>query len=269
MVQKLKIIATLMIMAALSNCEKATDYYLGIPLQPEFEEDTYEEGMNLFALLRPDNLEEYNRSFVYMQEMSEILGEQHFSIIKGASVQVIDFSIPAVPDTVLFPLVPAGDVITDTLYRPISPFTPGPGNQYRLICRHPELPEASGSLWFPYPPKLVEGSLTRSGNTVDFQVSPDSLTGLIDLYYISEQGRGMLGRYVPEADRPTRIQAILPSGHTGVTLTVYAYDANLANYYANSNISLNINKYRTTISTLESGFGVFGAMNFSSIDLDD
>jgi len=51
-------------------------------------------------------------------------------------------------------------------------------------------------------------------------------------------------------------------------VNIYSYDNKLATYYANSNTALNFNKYRTTFSTLDSGFGVFGSMNVSGFRIE-
>ncbi len=251
------------------GCEKVTDYYLGIPQQPEFEENTFEEGLNILAIIRPDTTGPYNRSFAYLQEISHALGEQDFSLVKGVEVTLVDHTDPDSPDSLIFPLVPADEFFRDTLYRPTETFTPVPGTRYSILCRHPELPAAVGSAVFPPPPVIREGSLVYASQMVHLEVEPDPLIKLIDLYYSSDQHSGMLGRFVPNDSVPLLIEAVLPADITHTKLTLYAYDANLANYYANSNISLNFNKYRTTISTLESGFGVFGGLNFTFVNIGD
>ncbi|MGB4556254.1 MAG: hypothetical protein WBI33_07870, partial [Bacteroidales bacterium] len=76
-----------------------------------------------------------------------------------------------------------------------------------------------------------------------------------------------VSRLVTFPDRKTDVEIILPFDHSGTRLMICAYDQNMAAYIGNSNISLNFNKFRTTISTLMSGFGVFGSMNFYEMEL--
>ncbi len=102
---------------------------------------------------------------------------------------------------------------------------------------------------------------------ISFSLLPDSLTGMVDIYQIVENNYLLVSRLVTFPDRKTDVEIILPFDHSGTRLMICAYDQNMAAYIGNSNISLNFNKFRTTISTLKSGFGVFGSMNFYEMEL--
>ena len=102
---------------------------------------------------------------------------------------------------------------------------------------------------------------------ISFSLLPDSLTGMVDIYQIIENNYLLVSRLVTFPDKKTDVAIKLPFDPSGTKLMICAYDQNMAAYIGNSNISLNFNKYRTTISTLISGFGVFGSMNFYEMEL--
>jgi hypothetical protein len=252
-----------------TSCEKVTDYYLGINQQPEFTENTFKEGMNIFGLMRPDARGGFNKSFVYVQQNWPVLeySDQSFVIIKDVDIQLIHLKNGLIIDTIAFPLMAADTFFSDTLYRSAQPFIPIPGDSYRLICIHPEFPEAIGETLFPYPPLLVENSLVITGQQVEFEVEPDRSIKMFDVYISGDGYAGIAGRYVTSDSLRTKITLTLPA-EGPVMIKIYGYDEKLAVYYANTNTSLNFNKYRTTFSTLEEGFGVFGSLNMTEFLVD-
>jgi len=243
------------------------EYYLGINQQPQFRGQNIEEGMNVFGLLRPDSIESYNKSFVYVQQIWPVLEIGGYKIISDVTVWVEHIINNEVTETIEFPFVPSDSFFNDTLYRPLTNFTPRPGERYRLICQYGEFPDAVGETVVPPEPRIKENSLAVAGRNVSFTLVADSLIGMIDIYLITDNYNQILDRIVPSMLSDTEIELTLPVDPQELILRLFAYDQNLAVYNGNSNISLNFNKYRTTISTLESGFGVFGSLNYTDVEL--
>ena len=243
------------------------EYYLGINQQPEFRDQNVEEGLNIFGLLRPDSAGGYNKSFVYAQQIWPVLEIGGYLILTDLSVRVEKLVDDEVTGTIEFPLVPSDSFFTDTLYRPLENFVLRAGERYRLTCQSESLPDAIGETVIPFPPAIRENTVLVEGRTVSFTLSADSLTGMIDIYLVAGDESQLIDRIVPSGMSDTEVELTLPQDPGGMQLKLFAYDANLAVYIGNSNTSLNFNKYRTTFSTLESGYGVFGSLNFSSLDL--
>ncbi len=244
------------------------EYYLGINQQPRFADKHIEEGMNIFGLLRPDMKGDFNKSFVFVQKLWPVLElEEGYTIIRDVSVRVEHIIDGNVVKSIDFPLLPSDSLFTDTLYRPLEPFIPQSGGKYRLICQYDGLPDAIGEAVFPPQPAIAENSLSVNGRDISFTLTADTLIKMVDIYLIGNNYSKFLERLIPSATLETDITLTLPVDPQGKQLKLFVYDANLAVYYGNSNTSLNFNKYRTTISTLESGFGVFGALNYSVIAL--
>lgn len=252
----------------LNSCEKATDFYLGFPWQPEILENTFVDGLNIFGLLQPDDSDGSNKSFVYVQRNWPALEytDESFTIIKNVDVRIIQKQNNAVLDTIYCPLLPSDSLFKDTLYRPDQVFSPIPGYTYQIICDHEDVPTALGETRFPHKPQLIDNSPIISEGRIEFEVAPDEGISMLDIYFSNEKFTGIVGRYVTNDTASSKIYFPI-QGSGSSNIDIYGYDANLAAYYANSNTSLNFNKYRTTFSTLEAGFGVFGSLNSIQIQV--
>ena len=243
------------------------EYYLGMDQQPKFRNQNIEEGLNVFALLRPDSIGGFNRSSVYVHKVLPVMQTEGFTILQNTDIKITKIINEEIKETVPFPLVPANALFADTLYRPVSYFAPQAGERYRIVCKHENYPEATGETIIPPQPEIKQNSLTVSGRVVSFTLSPDSLIGMIDIYHLINNIHIPVSRIIPSTIEETSVNLNLPFNPSGTKLLLFAYDHNMAVYIGNSNISLNFNKFRTTISTLESGFGVFGSMNFREVEL--
>ena len=63
------ILFTIFSLLIIYSCEEVADYYLGFNQQPEIIENTFEPGLNLFGILRPDSKQGFNKSFVFVQQL--------------------------------------------------------------------------------------------------------------------------------------------------------------------------------------------------------
>ena len=243
------------------------EYYLGFDQQPKFRNETIEEGLNIFGILRPDSLESFNRSFVYVHRVMPVMEPENFFILHDAVVKIEKIIGENNSEIIEFPLVPPNMVFPDTAYRPLSGFSPMAGERYRISCMLNGFPEATGETTIPSIPEIVPNTLTVNDRTVSFTLAPDSLTGMIDIYHVTDYFYLPLTRLIPSVGMGTEVVLTLPVAPAGTRFIIYAYDQNMAVYIGNSNISLNFNKFRKTFSTLESGFGVFGGMNYCEVEL--
>ncbi|MDI9533874.1 MAG: hypothetical protein QM238_09490, partial [Bacteroidota bacterium] len=220
------------------------------------------------GLLRPDSTEGFNKSFVYVNRVFPALELEGYDILKPAFVKIDKIVQDSLTESVVFSLLPSQTVRTDTVYRPATYFSPGAGERYRLTCKYEGMPDAIGETIIPSKPQIDPETIIIDRKMISFSLLPDSLTGMVDIYQIADNDNHLLvSRLVTFPDRKTDVEIILPFDHSGTRLMICAYDQNMAAYIGNSNISLNFNKFRTTISTLMSGFGVFGSMNFYEMEL--
>ena len=247
----------------LFSCE----YYIGLNQQPKFVNKHTEEGLNVFGLLRPDSTEGFNKSFVYVNRVFPALELEGYDILKPVFVKIDKIVQDSLTESVVFSLLPSQTVRTDTVYRPATYFSPGAGERYRLTCKYEGMPDAIGETIIPSKPQIDPETIIIDRKMISFSLLPDSLTGMVDIYQIVDNNYSLVSRLVTFPDKKTDVSITLPFDPSGTKLMICAYDQNMAAYIGNSNISLNFNKYRTTISTLISGFGVFGSMNFYEMEL--
>jgi hypothetical protein len=245
------------------------DYYLGMNQQPDFGEDSIYNGLNIFGLLRPDSIQNYNKSFVFVQQIWPALEYESFTIIKNAEVSVEHVMVDSSGVIAEFPMMPADSLFPDTLYRPVEYFSPQAGEAYRLVCHSEGFPDAIGETVIPSEARIIENSLVINGRAVSFTLADDSLIKMLDIYLVNNDEYWYLSRVVPLDGVDTDVELELPVAPAGMMLKIFSYDTHLAAYYGNANTSLNFNKYRTTITTLESGYGVFGALNFVLIPINN
>jgi hypothetical protein len=259
----LNISSLLLLVFMLASC----DYYLGINQQPDFEDRKIVEGLNIFGLLRPDSIGNYNRSFVFIQQIWPALEYESFAIIQDAEVLIEYLDDDSLMQIILLPLVPADEFFNDTLYRSLESFIPQAGRKYKLTCRKEGFPDAIGTTIIPAEPAVIPGTFNVTNGQVSFSLTGDSLFKMIDIYLVNDNEVTYLSRTVPLENADIEVMLNIPVISEGSMLYIYVYDSNLASYYGNANTSLNFNKYRTTITTLESGFGVFGSLNYLVIPL--
>ncbi|MBN1950865.1 MAG: hypothetical protein JW801_06650 [Bacteroidales bacterium] len=260
-------IYALMIMLFLPGCEKIVDYYIGFPQQPEITVEADTDQLNVFGVLRPDSIGGFNKSFVFVQRIWPALDFSTFSILPDVEVLIESVGEDGTLTAFPFPLSPPDANFKDTLYRPATGFTPVPGQHFRISCLHSELKDAYGELIFPAVPALTENSLSAAGGRISLSLKADSSIEMYDFYLKNNAGSHFIGRELSldNEDLPVILYTNQPV--EGAKLRIFAYENRLATYIGNSNTSLNFNKYREGFSTLDSGYGVFGALNFLDIDL--
>ncbi len=252
-----------------SACKKATDIYLGIPLQPDIEENNYEEGLNIIGILRPDYIDTVNRSFVFVQEVAPALAEDPDFTID--SMNVYDATVIVTNENTgkktQFVWTNSNNLFSQTRYRPQSDIKVTAGNTFDISCSSGDLPVLTSSTTIPNTPQIIDNTITITSDLVSFNVMYDSTIYLYEVYlYQNDQQIGFL-RQTPDSASNTTCEIELNNGVPNY-IEIYSYDYNLSSYITVSNTNLNFNKYRTSFGNVENGYGVFGSLNYSFINLE-
>jgi hypothetical protein len=248
------------------SCKDATDIYLGIPLQPRFEENSFQEGLNIFGIIRLDSTGRHNNSFVELQKIIPAVGTNDSILVDTSSVTIENIKNHKIFE---FSLTDFDQAFSQVNYRPANNFHPSSGDVFRIECINSGLPVLTAYTIIPEKPKWRENSAIVSKNTVSIDLLPDSTIFMYDLYLFSQGSVCGYSRIASENDS-TATQAVIDfTGNAVDSIVAYGYDYNLAGYYLTSNISLNFNKYRESFSMVENGFGVFGSLNSNVFILPD
>jgi hypothetical protein len=254
-----KILILLIIAVILTSCKEVADFYLGIPLQPKFEENSYTDGLNIFGILRCDSTGNFNNSFVEIQKVMPAVGEiDSFEV--GAVKVTVEKINSSEENLYNFTLTDGGGVFSRENYRPDTVFSPLPGDIYALTCNYTDFPVLMATTIIPDKANLVSNSIFSETNFFSFEIELDTTFFMIDVYCYSGDKSVFNSRFAAEPEDNTLIE--MPVNANSIdSVLVFTYDFNLAKYYLNSNTSLNFNKYRNSYSTVENGYGVFGSIN--------
>jgi len=248
-----------------SGCEKIGDFYLGVHLQPKMEEEQFVPGLNILGVIRPDSTGSYNNSFVHVGQILPAVGDTSSDWELLDALVEIQKTGEAAGTPSIFIRSNPDSLFKTPEYRPDSLFRPMGGESYKLVCSWGTLPVLLAETRVPSVPELSPGTLSVSASEVRFSIQTDSSVYLLDVYLIT-QGKTISQRHVPDHVNGNTI--IISTGNRQAEeLVVFAYDKNLADYYVNSNVSLNFNKYRRPFSYVENGYGVFGSMNLLRVSL--
>ncbi len=248
----------LLIVGLLFNqCKDAADFYLGVPLQPKFDENPFKNGLNIFGVIRIDSSFLHNNSFIEIQKIIPAVGSGDSIFIDTALVYVENMGDQSTFNFILTDFEGTFDQVN---YRPQNGFIPKAGEQFKVECSYLDLPVLTAYTQIPNKPQWDETSISLNNHTLNFNFAYDTTIFMFDVYLYSNGDVSGYSRLAPEETGNTPVE-ITFQGNQADSLVVFAYDYNLASYYLTSNTSLNFNKYRESFSEVENGFGVFGSLN--------
>lgn len=253
------IFAIVMLANLLTGCKEIADFYLGVPLQPRFDDYRFEPGLNIIGIIRPDSTAVFNNSFVEVQKVVRAIGSN--DSLGVDTTQVVVSLINGGDDNKLYPFTLSNhnSAFTSIKYRPDGQFKPKSGDIYKIECEYLDLPRLTAYTIVPNAPVLNENSIAINSKGIYCEIEKDSGIFMLDIYGYSGGTLVAYQRLETSTDVNTGIL------FTGVSVldsvSVYGYDYNLANYYLTSNTSLNFNKYRQSYSEVTNGYGVFGSLN--------
>ena len=226
--------------------------------QPHYLEDVeYEPMLNVFGILRPDSLGFVPLSYVHLEFSFPTDNIPDSSIISDALVKILKINGASAVDSLSL-VYSNFDVFPTQEYRHAS-FFPQKGT-YRLICQKEGFPVLSAETAVPSVPVILENKIERQENLLSFQIMRDEGVGL---YEVVLEGSNWLirDRFLRPNSGDIPISLSLDGVRNEVfQLTIYAFDLNLSEYLT-YNLSIKPNIYQKDFSTVQNGFGCFGAMN--------
>lgn len=242
------------------------DFYLGVPYQPKFDEDSFVPGLNIFGVIRTDSTMAYNNSFVEVQKVVPANDFEDSIFVDTIEIIVELFHSPFESESYGFYLTNSENIFSQTNYRPSGNFRPNAGDVLNIECYHPDLPVLTAQTIVPNHAQLIPGSLKETDKQIFFELASDSSIYMFDIYSYSSGITTGIVRLPTSKNQNTSIEI---QNHFAIdSVVIYSYDYHLANYYLSSNTSLNFNKYKVSFSEVEGGYGVFGALNRAVLNLN-
>lgn len=231
------------------------------PMPTEIIDTEFEPGLNIFGILRLEKSGESASFFRVEQayQLSDLSLENNYylPVVDDAEVMVFDSGWG---DTAVFIFG------SDGMYRNLS-FNPIPGRTYQLKITAPDLPALSGETMIPNLPELDESQPSESERT--FTISADSTAAMYDLYLIYETGSDLERRLNTVLESITfNAKSVDPIYGRLVRIEVFAYDKNMADYLQ-AQVTIKPQAYNELVKTVEGGYGCFGSVTKSILDLSD
>lgn len=235
--------------------------------QPIFsEKEKHHPMLNVFGVLRPDDLNGMPMSFVHLEESFSVYTDPDTLLISDAQVKIYKLEQGAVCDSIDMEFTSYNQLFETQAYRHPT-FVPEPGCSYRVVCRKDGYPDLTSKTTIPRIPRILNPTIHPNERMFTFAIEHDSLAGLYDCYL--QVGDTIYSKPVRRAETGnTDVQFNLDDfGDDGSgALFVYAYDTKLSEYKT-YNITIKPNSYRTHYSTVENGYGCFGSLNIRGIPL--
>ncbi len=226
--------------------------------QPNILESTeHVAKLNVFGILRPDSLQGLPLSYIHLEYAYPTDDIPDSSIVADAKVKIIKLDGETGVDSSLL-IYADWDVFPTKEYRNASLF-PRDGT-YQLICERTGYPTLTARATIPPVPVIQEGTLQRKGNELSFTIKREEQIGLYEVVLIGPD-LFLKERFIRPKTGDISISFPVKdsSGSSGL-LIIYGYDLNLSEYLT-ANLSIKPNIYQKDFSTVENGYGCFGALN--------
>ncbi|MBU4446473.1 DUF4249 domain-containing protein [bacterium] len=244
-------------LAGVSTCDLPTQPG---PMPKKIIDTEFEPGLNVFGVLRADDIP--GSSFIHVEKAvtTEEMYEGVDIFITDAWVQLTD-SLTGFESVFI-----SSPDTTEEGYYFNSGFNPQPGQHYFLEIISGDFPVLKGETTVPVKPALVPQSLSVTDKTVQFELLLTSDTYqyniylFFDGYYLEKQlSNESDGARFIRFDFSNRTEQ--PTG-----LVIIGYDRNLS-VYLNSSPSFIPQTYHETVRTVENGYGCFGSLAVTLVSL--
>lgn len=254
-----KVLAMLLMMLFIfQGCLKIGEYYLGLNLQPALFEQENLHGLNIYGVLKTGPGLDTTNHFFEVQQMLSIREVYDSLIVTNANIALSRDSAGHVLHYQL-------DHLYDGRYFDESIQT-APGDVWTLSCCADTF-VISASCRIPKQPELDGLPKIGANGLLHFSVLADSTAFMHQVYVF--YGEKV---YVEKQQAPVgsgnvfsiKLDSLL---HGNLILYVFAYDENLARYQTSSNTFFKPNAYRPPFTTVEGGYGTFGAVSSSRFEI--
>ena len=256
---RLLIIVTLSAIV-LSGCVKIGEFYVGLTMQPDMENSPFEPGLNVYGVVKCGaDFDSVNYHFE-VQRMLDLLDWSEGMEVDDAKIHL--HRITTQGEEFDYDLSYYYD---GSIYRNDSIQTL-PGDRWTYRCAEDTF-EVTSSCVVPNLPVIQNAKLT--GNRIGFEVKADTSAFLYLIYVF--QGENIHTEYkIPSINQDAEFSTDLEWVVSDEPIFVYvcAYDENLRKYQTTSNTFFKPNAFRPSFSTVEGGYGTFGAIAIQSVVLN-
>lgn len=254
---KIKTIILLVSLAiVLSGCVKIGEFYVGLNMQPNMDNAEFEPGINVFGVVKCGvSFDTVNYHFE-VQKVIDLMDWSDWVEVENAEIH-------------LKRTTTLGDILDyDLSYISNAKYgndrlAVSPGDRWEYYCTVDSFQLAAQCV-VPNLPVIIKENV--SGKEVNFEIEKDT-TAYLYLVYAIQNDHIYSSYQVAEPLGNTNVSLSLDwySAESPLFIYVCAYDANLRKYQTTSNTFFKPNAYRPPYTTVEGGFGTFGAISIQSM----
>ena len=217
----------------------------------------FEKGLNVFGLLRDDGI--LGSSFIRVERAIEV---DEFNDTMSVDIRSADVTIMHNASSAVYSFQFEEDTSRGNLF--FNPyFTPAEGETYTLTVKAESFPTIFASTTIPQRPGIQNSSFSEKSYNFDLVMTED--TGMYEVYLFLEDGSAVYEKVINDGKQKKKLSLKIPDSYgSPYLLNIYGYDPKLTEY-TNAAVTLRWNTYQEMVTTVEGGYGTFGAVTvFSS-----
>lgn len=238
----------------LTGCSDVGEYYVGLNMQPDMSEVPFKPGLNVFGIVKTGPSFDTVNHYFEVHQLADIFNYDEENLI------VVDANITLTRQTA------GGDIISYLpKLTPVSIYVDpeievGARDQWFYTCSYDTFMVESQCI-VPDEPQ-INADIQLNGNQLGFSIQPDTTAFMYGVYVI-ENDNVAYEQILPVPGKATQVNLLLewrPEKGSG-QIFIFAYDENFRTYYTTSNTFFKPNAYRPAFTTVDGGYGVFGAVS--------
>lgn len=244
-----------------SSCLKIGEYYVGLHLQPDMENNKFEPGLNVFGIIKsgPD-FDTINHRFE-VHRLLDINDWENGFEVNDARIQLVRKTTNG--EEFSYEL----NSYSNGLYY-FPDIIAAEGDVWKYSCTYDTF-TVNATCTIPNEPIVDEQSFVFIDNSLVFNIQSDSSAYMYTVYLIQDQYAEVI-QAIPTPDSITsvKIEPEWTIAEGKLFLYIFAFDKNIRQYHTTSNTFFKPNAYRPLFSTVDGGYGVFGAASSTQVILD-
>jgi hypothetical protein len=246
-------------MFTFQGCQEIGEYYLGLNQKPELFEQEPLHGLNVYGILKTGPGFDTLNHFFEVQQMLPIGGMYDSLVVTDAHIDLIRTSTENEQQHYQLQHLADGRYSgTDLII--------APGDVWTFYCKADTF-EVTATSRIPKLPELEDEPVAGEDGILRFAIAADTTAFLHQVYVLNGDQFYTEKKVAPgNISNAFSIQLNQPLNET-LYLYVFAYDENLERYQSTSNTFFKPNAYRPPFSTVDGGYGTFGAVSSSRFEV--
>lgn len=258
---KTKLFYLIVLITVLSGCVKIGEFYAGLNMQPDMSDSPFVPGLNVYGIVKAGvSLDSVNHHFE-VQKLMDLSNWSEETEVHNALLLLERTSLETVNEEYIL------NHKIDAIYEHTN-MVVAPGDFWQFTCVYDTF-MLYASCVVPMEPIVEEKTIDLDQNRLFLKIAPDTTAFMYMLYLLSGEH---LYQYQSLAGHNTSTELeVFPDWGipaSGAEVYLFAVDENLRKYSTTSNTFFKPNAYRPGFSTIDGGFGVFGAVTGVMIEIE-